>query len=215
MEIIDVLGKPCPIPVIEAKKALAKQGVSQVLVKVDNIVAVQNLEKMAKGLGYGFSYSEKTKDSYEVTITGNGESLQTTQKTPLQSTADAPKTVQSGVPLGDASLGGMVVVIGRNTMGSGAEELGKILIKGFIYSLTELNVPPECLIFFNSGAYLTSEGANTIADLQKLEEKGTQIFTCGTCSNYYNLQDKLAVGSIVNMYEIAEKMANAASVINI
>ena len=197
--IIDCMGKPCPIPVIETKKALAKQGVSQVLVKVDNITAVQNLQKMANGLGYGFSYNENAKDSYEVTMTGSGEAAQRPQQ-----------KQHNNVP-----SGGLTVVISKNKMGDGAEELGKILIKGFIYSLTELPVPPESVIFLNSGAYLTSEGANVIDDLKKLEEKGTKILTCGTCVNYYKLHDKPAVGTIVNMYDITEKMAAAASVINI
>ena len=205
MEIIDVMGKPCPIPVIEARKALAKQGVSRVLVKVDNIVAVQNIEKMANGLGYGFSYAENAKDSYEVTITGGGEDA------PRQNAEQSPPEAAQG----GASSGGLVVVIGKNAMGDGAEELGKILIKGFIYSLTELPTPPEFLIFLNSGAYLTSDGANVTDDLKKLEGRGTKVLTCGTCSNYYKLQDKLVVGSITDMYGITEKMAGAANVINI
>ena len=199
--IIDVMGKPCPIPVIEAKKTLAKQGVSEVLVKVDNITAVQNLEKMANGLGYGFSYIENAKDSYEVAITGSGEALQMPQPQQKQ---------QKSAP-----SGGLTVVISKNTMGDGAEELGKVLIKGFIYSLTELPTPPEYVIFLNSGAYLTSDGSNVTDDLKKLEEKGTKIHTCGACVNYYKLQDKPAVGSIVNMYDITEKMADATGVINI
>ena len=205
MEIIDVMGKPCPIPVIEVKKALERQDVSRVLVKVDNIAAVQNLEKMAGGLGYDFSYSENAKDSYEVTIIRNDENM------PARgAVSDAPKAAQS-----DVQTGGLTVVISRNTMGGGSEELGKILLKGFIYSLAELPVPPEFLIFLNSGAFLTSEGANTIEDLQRMEEKGTKIFTCGTCANYYNLQGKLAVGSITDMYGITKKMAGAAGLINI
>ena len=202
MEIIDVMGKPCPIPVIETKKALARQGVRHVLVKVDNIVAVQNLEKMSNGLGYGFSYSENAKDSYEVTITGNGKDM------PRQNVEQ--NTREAVLP-----SGGLTVVISKNTMGGGAEELGKILIKGFIYSLTEHPTPPGFLIFLNSGPYLTSDGANVTDDLKKLEEKGTKILTCGTCSNYYGLRDKLAVGSITDMYGITEKMANAAGIINI
>ena len=205
MEIIDVMGKPCPIPVIEAKKALSKQGASEILVKVDNIVAVQNLEKMAVGMGYSFSYSEAAKDSYEVTIAGNGTSVPDNTNA-----AAAPQEIPKR-----AQTGGLTVMITKNMMGSGAEELGKILIKGFIYSLSELPAPPECLVFLNSGAYLTSEESNTVADLQRLEEKGTTILTCGTCANYYNLQDKLAVGSITNMYGITEILANATSVITI
>ncbi|SHH60016.1 selenium metabolism protein YedF [Sporobacter termitidis DSM 10068] len=204
MEIIDMLGKPCPIPVIEAKKALARPGADSILVKVDNFVAVQNLEKMAKGYGYGFTYAEKSPDAFDVSVSLDGKAP------PVQATAaDVPQDIQC------APGEGLVVAIGRNTMGEGAEELGKILIKGFVYSLTELPAPPAYVFFFNSGAYLTTEGANTIDDLKKLEEKGTKIFTCGTCLNYYNLQEKLAVGAVTNMFGITEKLAAAANVINI
>jgi len=206
MKIIDALGKPCPIPVIESKKALAENGVDGVSIKVDNFVAVQNLEKMAKGYGYGFSYVEKATDSFEVVINKGG------REHPHESLSNntPPNALQN-----DTVSSNLAVVIGRDTMGKGAEELGKILIKGFIYSLTELPMPPKYVIFFNSGVYLTSTEANTIDDLKKLEEKGTQILTCGTCVNYYELQDKLAVGEIVNMYEITERMAWASNVINI
>ena len=206
MKIIDALGKPCPIPVIESKRALAENGVNGVSVKVDNFVAVQNLEKMSKGYGYGFSYIEKATDSYEVLINKNG------QEHPHEISLD---NIPPNAPQNDAVSSGMAVVIGRDTMGKGAEELGKILIKGFIYSLTELPMPPKYVIFFNSGVYLTSNESNTIDDLKKLEEKGVKVLTCGTCINFYNLQDKLAVGEIVNMYEITEKMASATNIINI
>jgi selenium metabolism protein YedF len=111
--------------------------------------------------------------------------------------------------------GGLAVVVSRDTMGEGAEELGKILIKGFIYSLSELPTPPSCVIFLNSGARLTTEGANTVEDLKKLGEKGAEVLTCGTCVNYYGLQGKLAVGAITDMYGITERIAAAAKVMNI
>ena len=199
MKIIDVLGKPCPIPVIEAKKALAEY--DGVLVKVDNIVAVQNLEKLAKGLGYDYSYVESAGGHFVVQIgkTGNFDA-----------------ELSDGIHASDRSDSARAtVVISKNTMGEGAEELGKILIKSFIYSLTELAMPPESVVFLNSGAYLTTDGSNTIDDLKALEEKGVEILTCGTCVNYYGLNTNLAVGSIANMYEIVEKMAFAANMINI
>ena len=194
MKTVDVLGHPCPIPVIKAKKALAEQGADSVLVKIDNIAAVQNLKKMANGYGYGFSYTENAKDSYEVIINKDGKNPPEPNRAPSN---------------------GFAVAIGRNTMGEGAEELGKILIKGYIYSLSELPVPPKFLVFFNSGVYLTSDGANTIDDLKKLEQRGTEILTCGTCVNYYGLQDNPAVGTITDMYGIAERMASVGNVINI
>ena len=247
-KVIDVLGKPCPIPVIEAKKALAGLGLDGVLVKVDNIIAVQNLEKMAKGQGYDFSYFEVADGSFSVAIdrkdgkiegnieeneAGNRpntspeilpttlpesshyaspESLPTTspESSPYASPESLPTASSHPVP----PSGGLVVAIGRDTMGEGAEELGKILIKGFIYALSELSVPPESVIFFNSGARLTSGDANTIDDLKKLEAKGTAILTCGTCVGYYGLSAP-AIGDIADMYAITGKMANAKNVVNI
>ena len=205
MKTIDVMGKPCPVPVIEAKKALAEHGRDGVLIKVDNIEAVRNLEKMAKASGYSFSYVENDKNSYKVIIKEDGKN-----SSEPETVDDVSKTFQCGSP-----SNGTVVAISRNTMGEGSKELGKILIKGFIYSLTELPAPPDFLIFLNSGVYLTSDGSNAVEDLKKLEEKGTVILICGTCVNYYELKDKLAVGTITNMYDISEKMANAGRVINI
>ena len=236
MNIIDVIGKPCPIPVIESKKALATGGIRGVMVKVDNYVAVQNLEKMAKGLGYEFSFTEITADRFDVYIGDcgdyeNHEDHDDHDDVPQVTRATVP---QAGVPADSSAPAlstqgmqqayhtiesqntpdGLVVTIGRDAMGDGEHELGKVLIKGFIYALSELPVPPECVVFYNSGAFLTAASANTIDDLKKLGTKGTKILTCGTCVNFYSLQTP-AVGEIANMYDITEKMANARKVINI
>lgn len=205
MEMIDVLGQPCPIPVIEARKALSLPEVEGVTVKVDNMIAVQNLERMAKGFGFRFAYQKQSEKVFEITIHKDGK------EAPVQSAPLDMQQIEPCILPGER----LVVVIGRDTMGAGAEELGKILIKGFIYSLTELPTPPAYVIFVNAGAYLTAAGANTVDDLKKLEEKGTEVYTCGTCINFYGLQGKLAVGAVTDMYGITEKMAAAANVINI
>ncbi|MDR0582791.1 MAG: sulfurtransferase-like selenium metabolism protein YedF [Treponema sp.] len=201
MEIINVLGKPCPIPVIEAKKALRKAAAAeQVKVLVDNDISRQNLEKMAAGMGLPFSHEKQADGNILVTIS-----------------AAAPKEGHSGLPGSGAAgiSGGLVVAVGQNTMGSGNDELGAILVKAFIYSLTELDTPPENLLFFNSGVKLTTEGSNVINDLKTLESKGTLISSCGTCLDFYKLKEKLIVGNVTNMYAIASAMAEAARLINI
>ena len=205
MKTIDVLGQPCPIPVIKAKKALGQGDVEAVTVKVDNIVAVQNLEKMARGYGYDFSYQEVSPGLFDVLIAKSG------------ATVTAVKKERSGQSVARPSPypGRLVVVIGKDGMGTGSDELGKILVKGFIYSLTELETPPESVVFFNSGVFLTAEGSSAIDDLKKLEAAGTNILSCGNCINYFGLQGKLAVGSIADMYGITEKMAGAGNTITI
>lgn len=59
----------------------------------------------------------------------------------------------------------------------------------------------------------TAGGAATLADLKLLESHGVEIMTCGTCLNHYGLTEQLAVGSVTNMYAIAEKLMGAARVI--
>jgi selenium metabolism protein YedF len=208
MKTLDMRGNPCPIPVVNAKKALAEQGADGVVVTVDNFVAVQNLEKMAKGTGCGFSYVDEGASIYKVTITKDpNKAFNDTAET--SDTAAVPNAVAGGVKKGP------VVLITADSMGRGAEDLGKLLIKGFIFSLTQLNPLPEALIFLNGGARLTTGGANTVPDLKVLEEKGTGIYTCGTCANYYKLTEALAVGSIVDMMKITNTLAKASGVITL
>ena len=41
----------------------------------------------------------------------------------------------------------------------------------------------------------------------------TACSTCGTCLNFYGLTEKLAVGSVTNMYTIVEKLTQAGNVV--
>ena len=212
MEIktLDMRGQPCPIPVVNAKKALAEQNVKGVKLLVDNIVAVQNLEKMAKGSGCGFSY-EGEGLSFKVNIVKGADSSQFFNAPFVPQT-----TVKNDNPGGDSSPArGPVVLISSDNMGRGAEELGRLLVKGFIFSLTQLDPPPEAIIFLNSGVRLAVEGANTVPDLKELEDKGSAVYVCGTCANYYQLTDSIAVGSIIDMMFITGKLAKASGIITI
>ena len=106
-----------------------------------------------------------------------------------------------------------VVVIASDKMGEGAEELGKTLLKAFIFSLTQQDKLPKTILLYNGGAHLTCEGSPMLDDLKALEAEGVEILTCGTCLNFYGLTEKLAVGGVTNMYVIAEKMLNAGNVV--
>lgn len=201
MKTLDLTGNPCPIPVMKTKKELEKEEVAGVKVLVDNIVAVQNLKKMADGIGYSFSYTDQ-KENFLVTL-GKEEGIS------LAEQADEPKETE------DRKEAGTTVLITADQMGRGSEELGKILIKGFVFSLTELAVPPTAVIFLNSGVKLATEGSNVVEDLHTLFVKGSKIISCGTCLNYYALTDKLAAGESSDMFGITGYLDSAVKVITI
>ena len=202
---LDERGKQCPLPVIEAKKALeASAPGEKVEVVVDNEIAVQNLSKMADHKGLAVC-SEKTGErEFLVTITageGNGEA------------AEAPVAAEEVTCTPDGRSKGMVVVLSSNQMGQGDEALGKLLMKGFVFALTQQDMLPETILLYNSGAFLSCEGSDNLEDLKTLEAQGVEILTCGTCLNHYGLAEKRQVGGVTNMYEIVEKMTKASVVV--
>ena len=87
------------------------------------------------------------------------------------------------------------------------------MLKGFIYALTQQDELPDQMLFYNGGAFLTCEGSQSLEDLKMLEEQGVEIRTRGTCLNFYGISDKLQVGEVTNMYDIAERMTKADQII--
>jgi len=149
---------------------------------------------------------QKENSIIEVTIVA-GQGCAVEPQSPEEGCAVEPQAAEKG--------SGLVVAIGRDTMGEGNQELGHILLKGFIYALQELTPPPTHILFFNSGSYLTSSDSNSLEDLRNLAATGTVVLTCGTCTNYYGITEKLGVGEIANMYDIVTAMAGAKRLINI
>ena len=186
---VNAIGLVCPVPVIMTKKALNTIEEGEVSVLVDNETAKENLEKLAKEMGYSYVSSKKD-ENLQIIIKKSSKKIEEIEK--------------------DENI---VVVIDSDEMGKGDKELGEILMKGFVYSLTEMEVLPKTIILYNKGVFLATKNENTIEDLKKLEAMGVEVISCGTCVNYYGLQDKLQVGSLTNMYSILDKQMKATKVV--
>lgn len=199
MITVNAMGDNCPIPVIKTKKALqALTGPEVIEVLVDNEIAVQNVTKMATAQGGEVTSEKIAEKEYKVVIQMNG-AIAATEEICEECTPDMRNNT--------------VVVISSDRMGNGNDALGKVLIKGFIYAVTQLDTLPKKMLFYNGGATLTVEGSDSLEDLKSLEAQGVEILTCGTCLDYYEVKDKLAVGSVTNMYSIVEAMAEAGKII--
>ena len=203
MITVNAIGDTCPIPVVKTKKAIeALTQPDTVETLVDNEIAVENLKKMAAQKGYSCDSNKLDDGSYSVKLT-----IETLNTGAFSDTDEASQYTCR--PATD----NRVVVIRSSYMGEGSEELGSVLIKGFIYALSQQDELPQTMLFYNGGAKITSEGSESIEDLKALEEKGVKIFTCGTCLNYYGLTEKLCVGEATNMYEITKKMTEASLIV--
>ena len=195
---VNAMGDTCPIPVVKTKEAIRQLGADGGVVEtlVDNDIAVQNLTKMANQKGYGVESEKLGENEYRVTMTvGAG--------------ADLPAESEETVCMVPAGQKNTVVVVAADHMGEGEGELGKNLLKAFLYALSRQESLPKAILFYNGGASLTCQGSLSLEDLKSMAERGVEILTCGTCLNFYGLTEKLAVGGVTNMYDIVEKQMAA------
>ena len=193
---VNAIGHACPIPVVKTLNALKELGgAGTVQTLVDNEIAVQNLTRLAESKGCTIETEKRSEKEFCVTITTAG-AVAAAENEEISCTVPAEKKKT-------------VVVVSADHMGEGSEELGRILIKGFLFALTQQEHLPSTVLFYNGGAKLTTEGSASLEDLKTLEANGVEILTCGTCLDYYGLKDKLAVGGVTNMYVIVEKQMQA------
>lgn len=213
MITVNAMGDICPIPVVKTKKALGElNGPGEIEVLVDNETAVKNVTKMARSSGAEAESEQLGDKQYRVLITV-GEDAAEKLKSAKSPAVQPQGQTQQEAAAGCRTCVGTVVAVGSDRMGEGSEELGHILIKSFIFALTQLDDLPDKILFYNGGAKLTVEGSESLEDLKTLEEQGVEIMTCGTCLDYYRIKDKLAIGGVTNMYSIVETLQNAMSVI--
>ena len=155
MILVNALGDACPLPVIKTMHALKElNGAGTVEVLVDNEIAVQNLTRLADNKHCTIETEKRSEKEYRVTITAGEAVEETGDEETLCTIPNAQKKV--------------VVVISADHMGEGNDELGKILLKGFLFALTQQEKLPSTILFYNGGASVTCEGSASLDDLRTL-----------------------------------------------
>lgn len=187
--IVNTTNSKCFVPLVRAKRKLEEENKVEII--VNNEDDVRKLHDFADEYGYKFTETE-VENGYHITIEKN----ENTNK-------------EQFIQVKDESY---IVVINKKIMGHGSEELGKKLIKGYLYALTEQEILPKKIIFYNDGAILVDkERSHVLNELEELEERGVEILCCGACIDYHKIE--LGVGNPTNMYFIVEDMRKANRII--
>ena len=199
MQTIDGKGLLCPQPLILTRKALKNSQPGEALmIECDNRTAFQNIMTYLKDQSLSPSGAEedgvfKIEVLNQVAISG-----------PFREFASLDAASCSSA---------YVVVVSSDKMGEGDPQLGTILMKGFLNALNEQPVLPTHVIFYNSGAKLVAHESGVISSLKTLEECGVEILVCGACVDFYDLKQRIAVGTVSNMFTITETMAKTGHVV--
>lgn len=190
--ILDCIGLVCPRPVIQTKEALEQDDAPTVLtVIVDNEAACDNVRRFAKGQGGKVSV-EKKESTWELTIQ---DVAQVKSSTAIVCDEGQPKKI--------------TVHISSEFMGQGDDGLGARLMLAYFDTLAQFAENITDLTLVNSGVKLICEGSPVLHEAQELAKLGVRITACGVCLNHYELADKVAVGSVSNMFSILAAQKDA------
>jgi selenium metabolism protein YedF len=202
MQIIDTTGQQCPAPLIATKRALkeAKTGDSLKVI-TDNLIAFNNISRFLKDNKTVFSF-EESNGIWTLTITKTNSDFEATNP-------EANYTVE--VP--HFSQGDFIIAFASDKMGDGNEELGHLLMNNFIKAIKDLDVLPGKMVFYNKGVTLGAVDSPVIDQLKEIEKMGVSLLLCATCVKFYSLEEKIKVGTLSNMFEIAQVMSSAGNIV--
>jgi selenium metabolism protein YedF len=200
MQIIDVKGKACPMPLIETKKALGQAAAGEPLrILLDSVTSARNVATFLKDNDVEFEQTT-IGNEIEIRINANDKSLDEVDEKSWCTPAN--------------NDGNYVVLMAKDRIGEGSAELGEALAGAMINTLKAMEPLPQKIIFMNSGIHLVTNGSRVINDLKALEVKGVDMLVCGACLDYFGKIDALAVGRISNMLDILQTMKDAGKVLN-
>jgi len=194
---IDCRGLACPEPVINTKKSLEILPNDSILeVLVDSTASKENVIRFAKNEGLSVSDEIIEDGSTQITIV---------------------KGFACEIVNGEEKSNFLNKVLFLKDDKVGDNELGSMLVVGFLKSVLELPKLPKTIICVNKAVLLTTadENSDVIKTLKELEKKGVEIFSCGVCLDFYKVNDKLKVGMIGNAYGTVDSLLNSEGTITI
>ncbi|EKQ50877.1 MULTISPECIES: sulfurtransferase-like selenium metabolism protein YedF [unclassified Clostridium] len=107
------------------------------------------------------------------------------------------------------------ILVTREKLGDGEDELGITLINEYFEALNEYDKLPKEILFLNSGVKLFSKDSKAIEDIKMLYKKGVKLLINDTSLDYYNLTGEITFGEIASMYDMVVAMKKAKKLIKL
>jgi selenium metabolism protein YedF len=198
VETLNCRGLACPQPVLRTKHFVESNPQTlEFTVVVDNTASAQNVVRFVESQGFSTSL-QQTGTDFEIKAARSEETV--VEVAGKEQAMSSEKTL---------------VLITKNTMGSGDDVLGTGLMLNLLNTLNEMGEALWRLVFLNSGVKLTIEGAETLPAIEQLAVQGVGVFVCGTCLNHFNLLEQKRVGETTNMLDIVTSLQLADKVISV
>ncbi len=188
-ERLDCSGLACPEPVLRTKQALERMTHGTLVVRVDDPAARDNVRRFAESQGCTVTVTQTGADTWDLEVTKGG---------PCATGSVTPGTTET-------APGPLALLVVSDRIGP-EPDLGELLLRSFLGTLVQAASRPARMLFLNRGVHLTTEGSPALDVLQDLAAAGVEIFSCGTCLEYFGKKDKVRVGRVASMYDTVETL---------
>lgn len=93
------------------------------------------------------------------------------------------------------------------------DELGHISIKDLLLTLSESEMVPKYIAFWNNAVKLCIEESEVLSAINRLEKYGVKILVAGLALDKLKLKSSLRVGNLANNFDLIEVINQVQKVI--
>ena len=116
---------------------------------------------------------------------------------------------------GEPASESMAIVINRDGMGRGDQELQHKLLRTFLRLVLENGKLPGAICLYTDGVRLATADSPVLAELRALEERGVHVILCKTCLDHLGLAGSVEVGTVGGMGDIIAAQWIAGKVVTL
>ncbi len=183
---IDARKLECPKPVL-LTKAETDKGTEELRVQVDNEVAVGNVTRFLESAGYE-AKREDAPDGKSFFVTGKKTGEAAAKQSGGRTTA---------------------ILFASDKIGAESGGLGEVLMKAYLGTIAQAEVPPATIALMNEAVKMALPESSTFDTLKEIEKRGPRLLVCGTCAKHFEITERITIGVISNMFEIAGSLMDA------
>lgn len=192
-----------PKPTVMALEALTKLKKHETLaVLVNDGKAVDELMHLAEERDCGFALENE--GDYSVVTLSPRQKVKV--KNPLEEALRLMGIGPAQPPL---------FLFGSDSLGSGNDELGRVLATEVLIDLELQEDLPGVILFYNSGVKLLEKGAPSAEAAKALSELGVEILADSVSIDAYDLEGKIVCGEIVDPYVVVALLSSHHGVITL
>ncbi|MEW6711328.1 MAG: hypothetical protein AB1403_16005 [Candidatus Riflebacteria bacterium] len=93
------------------------------------------------------------------------------------------------------------------------DDLGKASFRDIIITLSESELVPRTLVFWNNAVKACVEGSPLVAALHKIERLGVKILVAGHALDLLNLKSDLRAGKLANHFDLMDAINQVQKVV--